>query len=72
MSSSFDQRGVGLGMVLAQRMIPELGTEERSPPRHDSSTNTLIRHGWNSRRCDYDHVPFGRACALRRDGRSRP
>ncbi len=40
---SFDQWGVELGKVLAQRIIPEL--ESRSEPRldHDSSTNTLIR-----------------------------
>jgi glucose-6-phosphate isomerase len=40
---SFDQWGVELGKVLAQRIIPEL--ESRSEPvlNHDSSTNTLIR-----------------------------
>jgi glucose-6-phosphate isomerase len=40
---SFDQWGVELGKVLAQRIIPEL--ESAKPPRlaHDSSTNTLIR-----------------------------
>ncbi len=40
---SFDQWGVELGKVLAQRIIPEL--ESRSEPKlgHDSSTNTLIR-----------------------------
>jgi glucose-6-phosphate isomerase len=40
---SFDQWGVELGKVLAQRIIPEL--EARDEPRlgHDSSTNTLIR-----------------------------
>ena len=40
---SFDQWGVELGKVLAQRMIPEL--EERIAPelKHDSSTNCLIR-----------------------------
>jgi glucose-6-phosphate isomerase len=39
----FDQWGVELGKVLAQRIIPEL--ESKSPPRlqHDSSTNSLIR-----------------------------
>ncbi len=39
---SFDQWGVELGKVLAQRIIPEL---EGSEPtlRHDSSTNALIR-----------------------------
>jgi glucose-6-phosphate isomerase len=40
---SFDQWGVELGKVLAQRIVPEL--ESKTPPRlkHDSSTNTLIR-----------------------------
>jgi glucose-6-phosphate isomerase len=39
---SFDQWGVELGKVLAQRIIPEL--EGSSDPKlgHDSSTNTLI------------------------------
>jgi glucose-6-phosphate isomerase len=38
----FDQWGVELGKVLAQRIIPEL--ESATPPelRHDSSTNALI------------------------------
>ena len=41
---SFDQWGVELGKVLAQRIIPEL--ESKTPPRlkHDASTNNLIRH----------------------------
>ena len=40
---SFDQWGVELGKVLAQRIIPEL--EGKKEPRlgHDSSTNRLIR-----------------------------
>jgi glucose-6-phosphate isomerase len=39
---SFDQWGVELGKVLAQRIIPELaGSAE--PLEHDSSTNALIR-----------------------------
>jgi glucose-6-phosphate isomerase len=40
---SFDQWGVELGKVLAQRIIPEL--EGKSAPElgHDSSTNNLIR-----------------------------
>ncbi len=40
---SFDQWGVELGKVLAQRIIPEL--EEATEPKlgHDSSTNNLIR-----------------------------
>lgn len=38
----FDQWGVELGKVLAQRIIPEL--ESKTPPKleHDSSTNNLI------------------------------
>jgi glucose-6-phosphate isomerase len=40
---SFDQWGVELGKVLAQRIIPEL--EDATEPKlaHDSSTNALIR-----------------------------
>jgi glucose-6-phosphate isomerase len=40
---SFDQWGVELGKVLAQRIVPEL--ENNPPPvlHHDSSTNSLIR-----------------------------
>jgi glucose-6-phosphate isomerase len=40
---SFDQWGVELGKVLAQRIIPEL--ERKAPPTldHDGSTNSLIR-----------------------------
>jgi glucose-6-phosphate isomerase len=40
---SFDQWGVELGKVLAQRIIPELENESDSALRHDSSTNNLIR-----------------------------
>ena len=40
---SFDQWGVELGKVLAQRIIPELESQEESQLKHDSSTNTLIR-----------------------------
>jgi glucose-6-phosphate isomerase len=40
---SFDQWGVELGKVLAQRIIPELAASAEPPPRHDSSTNRLIR-----------------------------
>jgi glucose-6-phosphate isomerase len=39
---SFDQWGVELGKVLANRIIPELDAAEDSPLTHDSSTNTLI------------------------------
>lgn len=40
---SFDQWGVELGKVLAQRIIPELESTEEPPLHHDSSTNNLIR-----------------------------
>jgi glucose-6-phosphate isomerase len=40
---SFDQWGVELGKVLAQRIIPELESTTDPTLSHDSSTNTLIR-----------------------------
>src|SRR5437867_10843285 len=40
---SFDQWGVELGKVLAQRIIPELESETEPALDHDSSTNNLIR-----------------------------
>ena len=40
---SFDQWGVELGKVLANRIIPELESAEEPRLTHDSSTNTLIR-----------------------------
>jgi glucose-6-phosphate isomerase len=40
---SFDQWGVELGKVLAQRIIPELESKAEPKLGHDSSTNTLIR-----------------------------
>src|SRR5262245_7777357 len=40
---SFDQWGVELGKVLAQRIIPELESPTEPKLDHDSSTNTLIR-----------------------------
>jgi glucose-6-phosphate isomerase len=39
---SFDQWGVELGKVLAQRIIPELESDSEPKLNHDSSTNTLI------------------------------
>jgi glucose-6-phosphate isomerase len=39
----FDQWGVELGKVLAQRIIPELEAGEVPALNHDSSTNALIR-----------------------------
>jgi glucose-6-phosphate isomerase len=41
---SFDQWGVELGKVLAQRIIPELTSTAEPKLGHDSSTNSLIRH----------------------------
>jgi glucose-6-phosphate isomerase len=40
---SFDQWGVELGKVLAERTIPELQSTDEPQLEHDSSTNTLIR-----------------------------
>ena len=40
---SFDQWGVELGKVLAQRIIPELESQTEPELGHDSSSNTLIR-----------------------------
>jgi glucose-6-phosphate isomerase len=39
----FDQWGVELGKVLAERTIPELKSEGEPALAHDSSTNALIR-----------------------------
>ena len=41
--NSFDQWGVELGKVLAQRIIPELESSSAPELKHDSSTNTLIK-----------------------------
>ena len=38
----FDQWGVELGKVLAQRIVPELESATEPDLKHDSSTNTLI------------------------------
>jgi glucose-6-phosphate isomerase len=40
---SFDQWGVELGKVLAQRIVPELESKTASKLKHDSSTNSLIQ-----------------------------
>jgi glucose-6-phosphate isomerase len=40
---SFDQWGVELGKVLAQRIVPELESASEPQLEHDSSTNALIR-----------------------------
>jgi glucose-6-phosphate isomerase len=52
---SFDQWGVELGKVLAERIIPELVRPEldnadQPPLKHDNSTNALIRHYRSLRR----------------------
>jgi glucose-6-phosphate isomerase len=41
--NSFDQWGVELGKVLAQRIIPEVESRTEPALAHDSSTNNLIR-----------------------------
>ncbi len=41
---SFDQWGVELGKVLAERIIPELESKAEPALTHDSSTNSLLRH----------------------------
>jgi glucose-6-phosphate isomerase len=40
---SFDQWGVELGKILAQRIIPELESKTEPALNHDSSTNNLIQ-----------------------------
>jgi glucose-6-phosphate isomerase len=40
---SFDQWGVELGKVLAQRIVPQLESSSEPKLEHDSSTNNLIR-----------------------------
>jgi glucose-6-phosphate isomerase len=47
---SFDQWGVELGKVLANRIIPELESERETELGHDSSTNTLIQRYRERRR----------------------
>ena len=46
----FDQWGVELGKVLAQRIAPELESKDETSLGHDSSTNNLIRRYRNRRR----------------------
>ncbi|GAC1327772.1 MAG: glucose-6-phosphate isomerase [Chloroflexota bacterium] len=46
---SFDQWGVELGKVLAQRIIPELESAAETDLKHDSSTNNLIRRYMSAR-----------------------
>jgi glucose-6-phosphate isomerase len=47
---SFDQWGVELGKVLAQRIIPEVESPSEPNLKHDSSTNNLIRRYRNMKR----------------------
>jgi len=47
---SFDQWGVELGKVLAQRIVPELESPAEPPLSHDASTNALIRRYRSMRR----------------------
>jgi glucose-6-phosphate isomerase len=48
----FDQWGVELGKVLAQRIIPELESTTEPKLKHDSSTNTLLRRYRQTRRAE--------------------
>ena len=41
--NAFDQWGVELGKVLAQRIVPELESDAEPKLNYDSSTNALIR-----------------------------
>ena len=57
---SFDQWGVELGKVLAQRIVPELESAGRSPTlAHDSSTNALIRRYRQQKRRSRRMTPTG-------------
>ncbi len=47
---SFDQWGVELGKVLAQRIVPELEAATEPQLGHDSSTNALIRRYTEARK----------------------
>jgi glucose-6-phosphate isomerase len=46
---SFDQWGVELGKALAQKIIPQLVSEDAPQLAHDSSTNALIRRYRNAK-----------------------
>lgn len=50
--NSFDQWGVELGKVLANRIIPELESATEPQLTHDSSTNTLIQRYRKQRRAE--------------------
>ncbi len=49
---SFDQWGVELGKVLAQRIVPELEAASEPQLAHDSSTNNLIRRYRQAKRTE--------------------
>ncbi len=53
----FDQWGVELGKVLAQRIIAELESKTEPTLGHDSSTNSLIRRCRKPRR-DHEYLRF--------------
>jgi len=53
---SFDQWGVELGKVLAQRIIPELESEKSPKLQHDSSTNNLIRRYRKMKEEQYENL----------------
>jgi glucose-6-phosphate isomerase len=53
--NSFDRWGIELGKVLAQRILPELGSKAPGVLGHDSSTNNLIRRYRNLRETHHDH-----------------
>ena len=50
--NSFDQWGVELGKVLANRIIPELQNTSDAALTHDSSTNTLIQRYRKQRKAE--------------------
>jgi glucose-6-phosphate isomerase len=50
--NSFDQWGVELGKVLANRIIPELESEQEPKLSHDSSTNALIQRYRQQRKAE--------------------
>jgi glucose-6-phosphate isomerase len=55
--NAFDQWGVELGKVLAQRIVPELDRGRNLPLTHDSSTNELIRRYRSGKATAMDTAP---------------
>jgi glucose-6-phosphate isomerase len=51
---SFDQWGVELGKVLAQRIIPEIESKSEPKLAHDSSTNNVIRRYRKMKEASHD------------------